>query len=424
MHDVWIEPRSDASVSPLWLTSARVRKGIRAMLQHDGCLVERRRLGREAENLLRTFKRELVAAEIAIRSPESESHTYHTTNWLIIHFVDSHLQPFLQRRYNSLLALQFRWGNPFIADFRWTSHVQSAAEVAAKITHTTQGHNFVFIHNTVSTRPTIISERAHESDEDSGGESEVEIVDENLLGIMADDDDGDAQLNNVDDVMPECEAQLLRIIEGDDVEVISYSIDLQIVNILLQMSGDDLDYLQDLPSAITHTPSAGLEVARSRSATDSFPTLLFDSDTLGRLSNPRKLLDASAINGCTAILYSLFPRGSTAIFSSFDLTRMLDGIPDKHLWRHTKRTEFWTKDFWIIPIHRPHEVHWTVASVCISQKTIHVFDSLAVEESTSQDLRVSLFIVYVLYFGHLLTACVECVPVHSSALYLCPNQLR
>lgn len=72
MHDVWIEPRSDTSGSPLWLTSTHVRKGIRAMIQHDSCLVERRRLGREAENLLRIFKRELTAVQIAIRSPESE----------------------------------------------------------------------------------------------------------------------------------------------------------------------------------------------------------------------------------------------------------------------------------------------------------------------------------------------------------------
>lgn len=179
------------------------------------------------------------------------------------------------------------------------------------------------------------------------------------------------------------------------------------------MSDAELDYVQDLPPAPTPPSSIGIEVARSRSAMDSFPTLVFDSVTLGRLANPRKLLDGSAVNGCAAILYSMFPRNSTAIFNSLDLTRMLDGMPDDHLWRNTKRTEFWTKDLWIIPIHRPQEVHWTVACVCVSRRSIEVFDSLAIAQSTSQDLQVRMLVIYLVTVHSLMTF-KECLPVCSS----------
>lgn len=215
MHDVWIEPQSEASVSPLWLTSSRVRKGIRAMLQQDCCLVERRRLGREAENLLRMFKRELLAVQIAIRSPESECQLHVRRPLLTAGTVDSHLLFFLQRRYESLLALQFRWENPLIADFRWASHIHDASHVAATLTQTLQDRSYIFIPQTINPQ-TIVSD----TDSDDNSSSEVEIVDENLLDIM-EDSDGGPEGNDGDSLIPpRFEQRSLQIIESDGLEVI------------------------------------------------------------------------------------------------------------------------------------------------------------------------------------------------------------
>jgi hypothetical protein len=67
MEDVWITP--SATEVPRWLEDLDVREGIRAMLKLDRCLEERRRLGFEADNLCRWFGRELVALELATRTP-------------------------------------------------------------------------------------------------------------------------------------------------------------------------------------------------------------------------------------------------------------------------------------------------------------------------------------------------------------------
>lgn len=119
-----------------------------------------------------------------------------------------------------------------------------------------------------------------------------------------------------------------------------------------------------------------------------FHTLVFDADTLRRLSNPFVFLNSSAINGCSALLYDLKPREDVVIFSSYDLTRMRDGTSDSELWRHTKHTKFWQRHMWIIPVHRMHQVHWTSAVVNTAAGTIELFDSLADKRETEKDLQV------------------------------------
>ncbi|KZT28316.1 hypothetical protein NEOLEDRAFT_1058906, partial [Neolentinus lepideus HHB14362 ss-1] len=74
MQDVWIDTREGEC--PLWLTDPAIRKGIRAFLQIDRCLEERRCLGREAENLLRWFAEELAALEIAVHLTEGKLSEY------------------------------------------------------------------------------------------------------------------------------------------------------------------------------------------------------------------------------------------------------------------------------------------------------------------------------------------------------------
>lgn len=65
MEDVWISRQEEEM--PQWLADSNVRDGIRTMLKKDGCLWERRRLGREADNLCRWLGAELSAVELAIR---------------------------------------------------------------------------------------------------------------------------------------------------------------------------------------------------------------------------------------------------------------------------------------------------------------------------------------------------------------------
>lgn len=70
LSDVWVSPVIPKV--PAWLESENVRKGIRAVLSLDRCLEERRRLGREADNMSRWYRKELTAVKLALRRPECE----------------------------------------------------------------------------------------------------------------------------------------------------------------------------------------------------------------------------------------------------------------------------------------------------------------------------------------------------------------
>ena len=69
LADVWVTRIS--TTVPKWLNDPKVRSGIRAVLDKDRCLEERRRLGLEADNLCRSYGRDLAAIELAMRQRKS-----------------------------------------------------------------------------------------------------------------------------------------------------------------------------------------------------------------------------------------------------------------------------------------------------------------------------------------------------------------
>lgn len=154
----------------------------------------------------------------------------------------------------------------------------------------------------------------------------------------------------------------------------------------MQILPDEMDLLEDLSDPPPPTDS-GIEVARSRSRGHYFPSFVFDSDTLRRLSR-KALLNGDAINGCSALLWYLFPRDDVVLFTSYELRRMQDGTSDEHMWRITKKKAFWTRNLWIIPIHREHQVHWTLGVVDFNACSIEVFDSLADRIQSEEDIKV------------------------------------
>ena len=71
MLDVWTDPNPTSAQA--WLIDPKVREGIKYIHQQERCIEERRRLGREAENLLRYYSQELRVLEIAQRSVSGET---------------------------------------------------------------------------------------------------------------------------------------------------------------------------------------------------------------------------------------------------------------------------------------------------------------------------------------------------------------
>ncbi|KAF9233292.1 hypothetical protein BU15DRAFT_54099, partial [Melanogaster broomeanus] len=80
-----------------------------------------------------------------------------------------------------------------------------------------------------------------------------------------------------------------------------------------------------------------------------------------------------------------------AVFSTHDLMRIRYNAPDEVLWKASEQTMFWSKDVWIIPIHRPSPVgHWVLCVAHFSRKELLLFDSLSEMKPWRADVQVSL----------------------------------
>lgn len=72
--DIWLDiglgyddDDADGSVPPLWLSNDNVRAGIRAMLDRDRCLEERKRLLDERSAMQEWFSEEWMVVTLAMR---------------------------------------------------------------------------------------------------------------------------------------------------------------------------------------------------------------------------------------------------------------------------------------------------------------------------------------------------------------------
>jgi hypothetical protein len=78
-----------------------------------------------------------------------------------------------------------------------------------------------------------------------------------------------------------------------------------------------------------------------------------------------------------------------AILSTHDLPRIRYNAPDDVLWRNMSWTSYWTKEVWILPIHRPSDVgHWVLCIIHLRSKELHLFDSFAERKPWKSDTKV------------------------------------
>ena len=147
-----------------------------------------------------------------------------------------------------------------------------------------------------------------------------------------------------------------------------------------------------LPSQHLVMPSK--EALRQWCEVNGFCHLLFDPEDVVILANPTSCLNDVCINGCITLLFSsIKPPNSWhfAVFSMYDLLCICYNASDESLWKGTWHTTFWTKDIWIIPIHRPSPVgHWVLCVALISHHELHLFDSLAKEKPWRADVQVCI----------------------------------
>ncbi|KAF7979480.1 hypothetical protein HWV62_42311 [Athelia sp. TMB] len=115
---------------------------------------------------------------------------------------------------------------------------------------------------------------------------------------------------------------------------------------------DPIDMSEDVPDVAV--PISILH--RALAASGSRSRISYEASDIARFVSPTALLNDECINGAALLLQSHFIRefGSSdvAILSTHDLVRVRYGASDEDLWRNTKRSQYWTKDTWILPIHQ------------------------------------------------------------------------
>jgi hypothetical protein len=122
-------------------------------------------------------------------------------------------------------------------------------------------------------------------------------------------------------------------------------------------------------------------------------------DDLARLSCPTAHLNDVCLNGGAIVLQEYFSCSTSlcadkskrcAILSTYDLVRIRYRAADNELWRNLRHTFFWTKDIWILPIHRTTPAdHWVLGIVFIHSHQLLLFDSLSSKRRWKQDVKVS-----------------------------------
>lgn len=125
---------------------------------------------------------------------------------------------------------------------------------------------------------------------------------------------------------------------------------------------------------------------------------VFDARELAIMGSPSKRLNDVCINGIATIFLNEFSQSTSpsfdhsrrcALFSTHDLPMVQYHATDSELWRRSKRTEYWTHDIWILPIHRSRSCeHWVMCTVSLATRELFLFDSLAAQAPWKREIPV------------------------------------
>lgn len=126
----------------------------------------------------------------------------------------------------------------------------------------------------------------------------------------------------------------------------------------------------------------------------SRPAYKFRQRELAMLSRDTWLND-ECLNGLAEMIhlsawFGFWTAQQCAIFLTHDLLMANYNPTDGEFWKRVKRTEFWLRKIWIVPIHRPHQRHWVLAIVYPYERRIVLYDSLAGKSHWDSDIKVSI----------------------------------
>ncbi|KAJ6585476.1 hypothetical protein B0H19DRAFT_1206873 [Mycena capillaripes] len=364
-EDVWITP--SVGQIPRWLDDSDVRDGIRSLHVVDRCIEEEERLKLESANMSNWLMQELAIVSRALDL-----------------LTDQKLELGLQQRQQHLRHLQTAWKPILGQTLQCVTPRLPSAEGSAVIAQPPLTTSATSATSAVSARSRIPAPRTlsfllnHSDDLFEVPESFVdpEIADLDL-----------GTISDVDDTL-----QMQEIL-GDDNPEESSALEANFVKLEIKWEPP------------VHIMFAG---------TQGRPTYKIEPQDLQRIRSPTGRLNNFALNGLAAAFLNLFgepysPTAATtercAVFDTFTLTRVRYKASDDDLWRNVHHTAFWSKDIWLIPIHRPKDEHWVLAVVYAREQKLGFFDSLGLKTNWRQDLLdvmvlITRLIVLANRYGH------------------------
>ncbi|KAJ7888403.1 hypothetical protein B0H14DRAFT_2337221 [Mycena olivaceomarginata] len=340
-QDIWTEVTTGPL--PRWLEDADVRDGIRSLHVVDRCGEERRRLDLERENLRRWLKQELAIVRRAIDANGTHSYSVLSQS---DHLLGEHLLLPLTQRLQELHLLSLSWAPALSRRQLPTPRAPAAAAAAAA---------------DYFDMPPTTAVRAPPRN--------------------------DAATTPTAPLVPL--SQQHAIYEDDD---------------------DDEDYFDVPPdpaaSAADHMNSVTVYRDRLRRfvvGVEDRPTITIEMDDLDRLTTHRRRLNGCIINGVAAALQSFCSLSLSpschiatqcAVLSTYDLHRIRFNATDAAVWKHTKTTSYWEKPMWLIPIHRPDELHWVFVLAAVREQKLFFFDSLASNSGWRRDIIDVMLLIH------------------------------
>ncbi|KAF9031576.1 hypothetical protein BJ165DRAFT_1358214 [Panaeolus papilionaceus] len=341
MEGVWITALADNEETP-WMDDPTVRKGIQAILKLDRCLEERRRIGMEADNMCRQFGCNLLAAEIALRRTENSPIAQQLTTYR-----------------DHLLLLKYQWITPLATAVRYQTHVERSTTLANIIAGTTVLSSL----NTASCTFEI------------DGEEDVELADVEEIDV--------GQLSSEDSAMQE--------VGVEDIEAMD-----KVEDEIMALDSDSEPGPSDSGSDDCDTISTSDEDSSDLEELDT------DCGDLQILKSHSDLLNDVCLNGCAEIIQRSLNNSSAATEAlNAQQSLQLTGSDtnkelEQALWKNSKRTSYWSKEAWILPIHRPgldgNTGHWVLCVAYPRKETIYLYDSFAERRPWETEAKdVSLF---------------------------------
>ncbi|PPQ84493.1 hypothetical protein CVT26_003475 [Gymnopilus dilepis] len=319
------------------------------MLKQDRSIEEKKRLQSEADNLCRWIGRELLAVEIALRLSSNAP--------LFVH---------LTRHRDHLLHLKSSWVNPLVSmerlDFQHANGVKVASDLFGKQAAVGRGELY-------SLNVNLDSEFLDENDID-GNSQELDSMDFLMSDVL----------------MSIEESEYPTLLENTHATENRHMMDL----VWIKPTGIVEDYL-DVTALELPMPS-GIQPSSQASA---YQCHGFHLQDLQRLRQAGMLLNDICLNGCARTLKSILDSDpihglssrSCALFTTYDLIRARYTAKDPDLWRIISPTEYWNKDVWILPIHRPQQSHWVLCVAYPEHQTVLLYDSLVGQEAWMNDLE-------------------------------------